>query len=77
LRRSQPPKGKPGVYESGSGVRPGLGGPEQVEFFLDAGEVFVAGGEGGFALEGEGGGENGKTRRQKVEWGWLGSIDAL
>jgi len=51
--------------------------PEDVELFLDVGEIFVARGEGGFALEGEGGGENGKTRRQKVEWGWLGSIDAL
>ena len=27
-----------------------LQGPEEVEFFLDAGEIFVAGGEGGFAV---------------------------
>src|SRR6266436_965669 len=31
--------------------------PEDVELFLDVGEIFVARGEGGFALEGEGGGE--------------------
>jgi len=36
---------------------PGLGGPEEVEFFFEAGEVFVAGGERGFAIAGEGGGE--------------------
>src|SRR5260370_6456042 len=34
-----------------------LGGPEDVEFFFDVGEVLVAGGEGRFALEGESGGE--------------------
>jgi hypothetical protein len=34
-----------------------LGRPEDVEFFLNGGEVLVAGGEGGFAIEGEGGGE--------------------
>ena len=36
---------------------PPLHGPEDVELLLDAGEIFVAGGESGFALEGEGGGE--------------------
>ena len=35
----------------------GLGGPEDVELFSDVGEVFVAGGERGFAMGGEGGGE--------------------
>jgi hypothetical protein len=35
----------------------GLSGPEEVELFFDGGEVFVAGGEGGFAGDGEGGGE--------------------
>lgn len=31
--------------------------PENVDLFFDGGEVFVAGGEGGFAVDGEGGGE--------------------
>jgi len=35
----------------------GLRGPEEVELFFDEGEVFVAGGERGFARDGEGGGE--------------------
>ena len=43
---------------SGAGFgRPPLGGPEDVELFFEVGEVFVAGGEGGFAMGGEGGGE--------------------
>src|SRR5712692_1964514 len=35
----------------------GLRRPEDVEFFFDVGEVFVAGGERGFAMGGEGGGK--------------------
>ncbi len=38
-------------------VKSALRDPEEVELFFDVGGVFVAGGEGGFALEGEGGGE--------------------
>ena len=30
--------------------RPPLPGPENVEFSFDLGEIFVAGGEGGFAI---------------------------
>ncbi len=37
--------------------RPRLQSPEDVELFFDVGEVFVAGGEGGFATGGEGGGK--------------------
>lgn len=43
-----------------------LQGPEEVELFLERGEVFVAGGEGCLALGGEGGGETihvGELRR--------------
>jgi hypothetical protein len=36
---------------------PPLRGPEDIEPFFDVGEVAVAGGEGGFARDGEGGGE--------------------
>ena len=35
----------------------GLRRPEDVEFFSDVGEVFVAGGERGFAMGSEGGGK--------------------
>src|SRR6266581_5310820 len=35
----------------------GSGGPEDVELFFDVGEVFVAGGERGFAMGSEGGGK--------------------
>jgi hypothetical protein len=35
----------------------GLRGPENVEFFFDACEISVAGGESGFAMGGEGSGE--------------------
>ena len=38
-------------------VKSALRDPEEVELFFDVGGVFVAGGEGGFAPEGEGGGE--------------------
>jgi hypothetical protein len=34
------------------GQSPPLRGPEDVELFLDVGEVFIAGGEGGFAMDG-------------------------
>ncbi len=34
-----------------------LRGPEDGELFFDAGEILIAGGKGGFACEGEGGGE--------------------
>jgi len=34
-----------------------LGGPQDVEHFCDSGKIFILGGEGSFALEGEGGGE--------------------
>jgi hypothetical protein len=37
------------------GGRSGLGGPEDVELFFEVGEILVAGGEGGFAMGGEGG----------------------
>ncbi len=35
----------------------GLGGPKDVELFSDVGEILVAGGERGFAMDSEGGGE--------------------
>lgn len=42
------------IVESWAKAQP-LRGPEDVEFFFDVGEVFVAGGEGGFLLEDDGG----------------------
>ena len=39
------------------GESPALHSPEDVELFFDASKVPVAGGEGGFAIGGEGGGE--------------------
>lgn len=38
-------------------VKSQLQGPDEVEFFLDVRQVFVADGERSFALGGEGGGE--------------------
>jgi len=54
------------LKENGS-EDPPLQGPEEVELFLDAGEVFVAGGEGGFAVGGEGEWGKLESRKQKVE----------
>jgi hypothetical protein len=46
-----------GTEATGGRESSALGGPEDVELFCDVGEVFVAGGEDSFAIEGEGGGE--------------------
>jgi hypothetical protein len=57
-----------------TGGTPPLHSPEEVELFLDACEIAIAGGEGGFARGGEGGGETvdvGDIRpplQRKVKW---------
>src|SRR5467141_3795220 len=53
--RESPLRARPQIRTSGGGV--GSTGPKEVEVAFEFGEVGVAGGEGGFAIGGEGGGE--------------------